>query len=97
MATLNLYTGDLVEDGSFTVDPASFIDNSQDNGALISFDATLSGSMMDTSAGDFNLVLPLPGANVEVTLSQTKIKAALATAETGFEMSNGVIAGYFDT
>jgi hypothetical protein len=93
-ATLNMYNGDPVEDGSYTVDLDSFNDRTVESGARLSFEAELMGCGMQTQTGDFSLTLPVSGIAISVNLSQTTVVSDVAPAENGFSMSNGRITGY---
>lgn len=96
-ATMNLFIGDQNADGTFSIDPDSFVGGDPANGALIAFaDTSVSNSTILTPRQEISLELPIvPGIPLSVRLSDARFKSGLRIEADGFAASNGTLAGYF--
>lgn len=93
-ADLTFLMGDYKE-GSFFIQPSSYIDDDPTGTPYIQFPADLSGGMLSTEPGPFNLNLPvLDLMNLEITLAETQIEGSLSVEEGGFGVTRGFIQGY---
>ena len=90
--TSQFYTGRLIEDESFVIEPSS-LDSS--GTPYISFpNTTMINTLYQTPRDDFMLTIPLAGIPFELRLSYTDISGFISVDEVGFQMREGVINGY---
>ena len=95
--TMNLFIGDQNADGSFSIDPDSFVGADPANGALIAFDNTsVTNSTILTPRQEISLELPIvPGIPLSVRLSDARFKSGLRIEGGNFSAQSGTLAGYF--